>query len=179
MNSKKLVLLLCLIFPYFSHAQHNHSQHNPVNCSVSKEAGALIKARLMQNRQLFDTKEVEDLVNKRTITYLPLSIHNVSGDASGTGKTPEATILAFLCGLNAFYADQNIQFYIHNSIINRVNTYIYNNAGSNTSANYMVSYKVAGTINLYLSASINNAGSSWYSPQGDYIMLQKNMLMII
>ena len=176
MNSKKLVLLLCLIFPYFSHAQHNHSQHNPVNCSVSKEAGALIKARLMQNRQLFDTKEVEDLVNKRTITYLPLSIHNVSGDASGTGKTPEATILAFLCGLNAFYADQNIQFYIHNSIINRVNTYIYNNAGSNTSANYMVSYKVAGTINLYLSASINNAGSSWYSPQGDYIMLQKNML---
>ena len=79
MNSKKLVLLLCLIFPFFSHAQHNHSQHNPVNCSVSKEAGALIKARLMQNRQLFDTKEVEDLVNKRTITYLPLSIHNVSG----------------------------------------------------------------------------------------------------
>lgn len=176
MKQKKLVLLLCLLIPFLSHTQHQHSQDSPINCSVSKEAGALIKARLMHNRQLYDQRQVEDLMNKRSITYLPLSIHNISGDATGTGKTSEATILAFLCGLNAFYSDQDVQFYIHNTIIGRTNSYIHNNAGSTTSANYMVSYKVAGTINIYLSSSVNNSGSSWYSPQGDYIMLQKNML---
>lgn len=172
MNLKQLVVLIIILFPYLSKAQTKSSTpNNGFKCGVSVEAGALIKQRLMDNRSKFTRQEVQDLMNKRTTTYIPLSIHNVAADAAGTGRISEQVIFGFLCGLNALYADQDVQFYIHNQIYNRVSNAIHINASTNTARNHMLNFRVAGTLNLIVGASSQNQAASWYDPGGDFVFL--------
>jgi hypothetical protein len=175
MNLKKLVLTLTFLVPIFAFGQTT-SPNNHIKCGISAETAALIKERLMENRRNFSTQEVLDLTSGRTITYIPVSFHNVAENAAGNGKTSEATILSFLCGLNALYADQDVQFFIHNAIYNRISTFIYNNASSSTSRNQMLSYRVSNTLNLIIGSSINNQVASWYDGQGDFVFLLQSML---
>lgn len=177
MNSKLLTLLVTLLTPFLLHAQTpNQSYNNGFKCGITKEAAAIIKQRMLDNRNSFTKQEVQNLITGRTTTYIPLSIHNVAGDANGLGKTSEALIMAFICGLNDIYAAQDVQFFIHNVIYNRVNTFIYNNAGSGQARNSMMSYRVPNTLNLIIGASTNNPTASWYDVQGDFVFLLQQML---
>lgn len=177
MNLKKLALFVTLFIPFLMNAQSpSTSSNDGFKCGISEQSAALIKQRLMANRQLFTRQEVEDLVTKRTTTYIPVTIHNVAGNSSGLGKTSEQTILAFLCGLNAIYASQNVQFFMHGPIRNRISNNIYNNAGTSTSRFQMLSYRVPNTLNLIIGASINNPRASWYDTQGDFVFLLQQML---
>lgn len=177
MNLKKLALFVTLLIPFFLNAQTpNTSPNDAFKCGISEQAAALIKQRLMANRQLFTRQEVEDLVTKRATTYIPVTIHNVAGNSNGLGKTSEQAILGFLCGLNALYADQDVQFFMYGPIRNRVSNFIYNNAGTSTSRNQMLSYRVTNTLNLIIGASVNNPRASWYDPSGDFVFLLQQML---
>jgi hypothetical protein len=177
MNLKKLALFVTLFIPFLLNAQVlNVSPNDNVKCGISKEAAALIKQRLMSNRELFTRQEVENLMTGRTTTYIPVTIHNVAEGSSGLGKTSEQTILAFLCGLNAIYANQDVQFFLHGPIRNRVSPNIYYNASTTTSTFQMLSYRVSGTLNLIIGSSISNPRASWYSPAGDYVFLLQQML---
>lgn len=177
MNLKQLALLVTLLFPFLLNAQiPDPSPNDNLKCGISKETADLIKQRLMANRQLFTRQEVENLMTNRTTTYIPVTIHNVAGDANGLGKTSEQTIFAFLCGLNAIYADQDVQFFLHGPIRNRVSGNIYYNASTTTSLFQMLSYRVSNTLNLIIGSSINNPRASWYNPSGDFIFLLQQML---
>lgn len=148
------------------------------NCAVNTTAGALIKQRLMANRNLFTRQEVTGMMNARAITYLPLTIHNVS-NTSGEGATPIEVILSFVCGLNQLYADQDIQFFIHGQIRNLTSDFLDANSRTTQSAFVMLQQKVANTINLYVGRSLfypSQGTTSFYSPNGDYIFLQQAML---
>lgn len=177
MNLKKLALLITLLFPLLTNAQTpNTSLDDGLKCGISKEAADVIKQRLMANRQLFTRQEVEGLMTNRATTYIPVTIHNVAGNSSGLGKTSEQTILAFLCGLNAIYADQDVQFFMHGPIRNRISPNIYNNASTTTSRFQMLNYRVPNTLNLIIGASTLNPRASWYDTAGDFIFLLQQML---
>ena len=177
MNLKRLALLVTFFIPFLLNAQlTNPSSNHDLKCGISEEAAALIKQRLMANRQLFTREEVTNLVTNRTTTYVPVTIHNVAGNSSGLGKTSEQTILAFLCGLNAIYADQDVQFFMNGPILDRVSNNIYTNAGTSTSRNQMLSYRVFNTLNLIIGASTSNPTASWYDPSGDFVFLLQQML---
>lgn len=169
-----LLGLVTLLLPAFVIGQSpNQVQHQ---CGVGLDAGELIHQRLMANRAHFARQGNHNVTNGRSITYIPLSIHNVAADAQGTGRTSEATIMGLLCGLNAIYADQNIQFFIHNQIYNRVSGFIDSDARSFNALQHMYSYRVSGTLNLIIGASRNNRTASWYDPNGDFVFLLKSML---
>lgn len=177
MNLKKLALFVTLFIPFLLNAQViNTSPNDNVKCGISEQAAAAIKQRLMANRDLFTRQEVENLMTGRTTTYIPVTIHNVAANSAGLGKTSEQTILAFLCGLNAIYANQDVQFFLHGPIRDRVSNNIYNNASTTTSTFQMLSYRVPNTLNLIIGSSINNPRASWYSPSGDYVFLLQQML---
>lgn len=177
MSLKKLALFVTLFVPFLLNAQvTTPSPNDAFKCGISEQAAALIKQRLMSNRQLFTRQEVSDLMTNRVTTYVPVTIHNVAANSSGLGKTSEQTILAFLCGLNAIYADQDVQFFMHGPIRNRVSNNIYTNAGTSTSRNQMLSYRVANTLNLIIGASTSNPTASWYDPSGDFVFLLQQML---
>ena len=167
MRNILLTQLLCFFFISVSAQQYE--------CGVTKEVDALIKQRMMDNRQLYSRQEVDDLMNNRTITYIPVSFHSVSNSA-GEGAASEKEIFAFLCGLNGLYANQDIQFFIYNQINFRTSNSIDTDAGSNASANAMNNWSVSGTLNITIGRSQNNPTSSWYSGFGDYIFLLKQMM---
>jgi hypothetical protein len=169
MKLKNLLLLVVLLAPYFSIAQQQQQ------CGVSKQAGDLIKQRLMSNRQLFTKQQVIDLVTNRTITYIPISFHSVS-NSGGEGAATEGQIFDFLCGLNGIYLDQDIQFFIYNQINFRTSNAIDDDASTNASSSAMSGWKINGTLNITIGRSLSNPSSSWYSPWADYIFLLKQMM---
>lgn len=175
MNFSKLLGLVTLLLPFLLTAQTPATTTTP-ECGVSVETANLIRQRLMDNRSSFTRQDIQRLTNGRTITYVPVTIHNVAGDAAGTGKTGEATIMAFLCGLNAIYLDQDVQFFLHSPIRNRVSAFIYQNAGTTTARSNMLSYLVPNTMNLIIGASVSNPRASWYDGGGDFIFLLQQML---
>ncbi|MCH2021762.1 MAG: T9SS type A sorting domain-containing protein [Saprospiraceae bacterium] len=167
----KNVLLICAVA--FIALSETFAQYH--KCGVTKEADALIKQRLMQNRAMFTKQEVSDLMNNRTITYIPISFHSVS-NSSGEGAATEREIMDFLCGLNGLYASQDLQFFIYDQIHFRTSNNIDDNAGSNASAVDMYGWTVPQTLNITIGRSQNNPTSSWYSGFGDYIFLLKQMM---
>ena len=168
--------LVTLLFPLVLLAQHQPNAVAPHKCGVTQEAGELIRQRLMANRNFFARQQTQSFTNGRTITYIPLSIHNVAADIQGTGRTDEQVIMGFICGLNSIYADQSIQFYIYNQINNRVSGFIHSNARTFNALQNMYSYRISGTLNLVIGSSINNQVASWYDPSGDFVFLLKTML---
>lgn len=175
MNFSKLLGLVTLLLPFLLTAQTPATTTTP-ECGISEETASIIRQRLMDNRRAFTTQDVQRLVNGRNITYVPVTIHNVAADAAGTGKTSETTIMAFFCGLNAIYADQNVQFFLHSPIRSRVSNFIYQNARTSTARSHMLSYRVPGTLNMVIGASISNPTASWYDGGGDFIFLLQQML---
>jgi hypothetical protein len=153
-------------------------QAQQFNCGVDAAAGAIIKQRLMANRQLFTKQEVNDLMTSRAVTYIPLTIHNVR-NTSGEGGIADNAILGFLCGLNALYADQDIQFFIYGQINNLADDFIDANSNTFQARFNMFQNKVANTLNLYIGRSTFYPASgylSYYSPNYDFIFLQVPMV---
>ena len=138
-------LVTLLLLPTIIFAQNN--SQTPHQCGVSREAGELIRQRLMANRAYLARQGNHNVTNGRSITYIPLSIHNVAADIQGTGRTSETAIMGFLCGLNAIYADQDIQFFIRNQIYNRTSGFIDDNARSASAIQNMFSYRIGVTLN--------------------------------
>lgn len=166
-----VLLTMSLLVSLQSNAQQ-------IPCGVDPAAAAAIKERLMNNRRLLTNQQVQQLGNGRSITYLPLTIHNVSNQA-GEGRTSETMIMAFLCGLNALYADQDIQFFIHNQVRELTSNFLDANSNTFQSTLVMNQQRVAGTINIYLGRSLHYPASgyrSFYDPNGDHIFLQTPML---
>jgi len=162
-----LVILWIIVGTNIVQAQHN--------CGVSREAGELIKQRLMDNRRQFTKAQVKQLMNNRSITYIPVSIHSVA-NTSGEGAATEKEIFAFMCGLNKLYLQQDVQFFIYNQInfVNSDNLDL--DASSNASRQDMNSFQVNGTVNITIARSQNNPSSSWYNPGADNIFLLKQMM---
>lgn len=171
----QLLGLVILLFPVVLFAQ-TPSATPPHRCGISQEASEIIKQRMMATRAEYARQGIHNLTNGRTTTYIPVSIHNVAADATGTGRTSEQTIMAFLCGLNAIYADQNVQFFIHNQIHNRISSPIYNNASSFLAQQHIYSYRIPNTLNMIIGASLQNQRASWYDPNGDFVFLLQSML---
>ncbi|MGH1336641.1 MAG: T9SS type A sorting domain-containing protein [Aureispira sp.] len=174
MKFSTLLGLVTLLLPFLLTAQAPATA--TPECGISAETAELIRQRLMDNRRAFTTQDVQRLTNGRTITYVPVTIHNVAADAAGTGKTSEPTIMAFLCGLNAIYLDQDVQFFLHSPIRSRVSNFIYQNASTSTARSHMLSYRVPNTLNMIIGASISNPRASWYDGGGDFIFLLQQML---
>ncbi len=145
-----------------------------LDCGLSDATAVMIKQRLMQNRMLYTKQQVHDLMSNRTITYIPVSFHSVS-NSSGQGAATEKEIFAFLCGLNALYIDQDIQFFIYNQIHFRVSDAIDDDASSNASSQTMDNWSIPGTMNITIGRSLSNQWASWYS-WSDYIFLLKTMM---
>jgi len=168
MNWKLIFTLLFL--PLLS-----YGQGIPHKCGIDAQTAALIKQRLMDNRAAFTKQQVKNLTTNRVITYIPLTIHNVA-NSNGEGRTDEATILAFLCGLNAIYASQDVQFFIHNQIRNVTNNYVDANAFTTTAQFQMAAMKIGNTLNLIIGRSTNNQSASYYNGAGDFVFLLQSML---
>lgn len=146
-------------------------QHAPhTGCMMSVEDGAIIKDRMLRNRYDAQIQGALQERNSALPTYIPLGITSVA-NTSGIGHASVEQIHAMVCDLNRDYADQNVFFYIKDSIRYRQNNNVYNDASSFNSSIYMAQNKIANALNIYISPTVNNAVASFYTPAGDYVFL--------
>ena len=148
MNPLCLTIVLVFIFAGSLSSQSS-------NCRLSPQTASLIKQRLLYQRQLYTKEQINQLVQRRSISYIPISFHSVS-NVAGEGAATEKEIFAFLCGLNTLYTDQNVQFFIHNQIHFRQSDAIDSDASSVASETTMSNWQIPGTINITIGRSINN-----------------------
>lgn len=141
-----------------------------LECGVDLTEGTAIKQRMLDNRSNIRIDDVDAIKNRRTITWIPITIHNV-GDANGNGYTSELSIYAMFCDLNNDYASQNIQFYLHSPISYINLPAVHYNAFSNNARLLMIDNKVPNTLNIYVGQSINNPKASFYSGAGDFVFM--------
>lgn len=167
---KKSIFTLCLFSGFLAQAQnveHNHAPHR--GCSVGLETGAQLKERMFSQRE---DARLNALVAQRSnaTTYIPVAVTSVS-NTNGVGHANASNLLAMICDMNNDYADQNIVFYLKDSIRYLRNDALYNDAFSNSAIYYMSSNKVANAVNIYVSPTVGNSVASYYMPSGDFVFI--------
>lgn len=170
-----MALLYCAS-PIFG--QHNHSSH--VQCGTDVVDQEAIMDRLMENRRNKAAllAEFEAFKASRTsfdsVIYIPILFHVIS-QSDGTGGASWQQVFNNVCAINDFYADQNVQFYIHG--INRFNSdQVYVNG---TSADYVRSiHKENGVMNVYIGGPyVQGTGyGAYYAPNFDWIFAWNNQI---
>ena len=82
MNPLCLTIVLVFIFAGSLSSQSS-------NCRLSPQTASLIKQRLLYQRQLYTKEQINQLVQRRSISYIPISFHsvsNVAGEGGGNGE---------------------------------------------------------------------------------------------
>lgn len=92
--------------------------------------------------------------------FMPVTIHNVAQD-NGTGRLGLAQILEQFCVLNTDYDSANIHYFINWPIRNINNSGFASHPDIVAGAQFMLQYKVPGTMNSFICASA--AGNCGYN----------------
>lgn len=168
-NFTSLFIALFLV-PSFLYAQ----QHP---CGTSRTELDRITQRLLENKHFLAVNGLED---RNEVIYVPITFHIVGETTTGNGMVSESKVLEMLCGINEYYEDQDIQFYIKR--FNYIkNTSLYNNPGSFGGESAMISNKKFDSINMYLPNSAGEPGVLGYYLEGnnyenDWIIIIKNQV---
>lgn len=143
--------------------------------TVSPEWREAITQRLLENKRMV----AEGLVQERNaITYIPIKFHLVA-KADGSGRIPEANVYDMLCRMNEDYADQEIQFFVHDGFNYIDHDNAYTGPGSFLGGLKLRSEKQNGNVNIFICQNANNNGGGqgttlgYYDPIEDWVILRK------
>jgi hypothetical protein len=132
-------------------------------------------------------KSSEPLAKSRATLYVPITFHLVAS-SSGTNRLLPSNVVEMLDGVNTYYKDQNIVFYIKN--FNNINSDNVNNtpaANSALTAMYnardgVSSSGTAGSLNCFVTAAAETGGTlggttlGYYSFNEDWVVLKKDQV---
>jgi hypothetical protein len=133
-------------------------------------------------------KSSENHAVSRATIYIPITFHLV-GTTSGKERILPSQVICLMDGLNAYFKNHNIVFYIKN--FNNINNdAVFTTAGSISSLTTMYNNRdgvttspVAGSINIFVVKQIDNSPLggvtiSAYSIKDDWIILRKDQVGI-
>lgn len=161
---KKILLLFATLtnFSILAHSQEQeHSYLDLAPCGTTPESQKALKWDFLADRTAADT-----------ILYVPMTIHNIANDSTGSffaiGK-----ILDAFDQLNRDYVDAKIHFYIVD-ILNKRNSAWNNHKTIIEGANMMFANNVPNTFNIYIVT--NAAGNCGYNLPYAGIALDKSCM---
>jgi hypothetical protein len=120
--------------------------------------GSMIVDQMIENRN-----EMRDFVQDRVATvYLPVRFI-LTAKSDGSERTKETTALEALCNINNNFADQEIQFYLHEfKYLN--NTQLYNNGMSPFAYSTLNSNMTYDAINIFMVKDAGGGAAAFYQP---------------
>lgn len=172
------LLTLASVF-LLSIATSANGQHVPHEgpCGMSRADLDLVTEQLLLNQAHLEEFGVD--LRGGSTTYIPVKFHIVNR-TDGTGGVPLEKVLEMLCGINEFYADQNLVFFIRNGINTINNTGLFDNPQSQSSIQLLINSRVTGTMNVFLTDQTGNANILGYYTPGqagfpaDYIVVRRS-----
>jgi hypothetical protein len=161
----RLILLTLFLFSYsLTFAQA------PDACGTSVEAQYFQREKMFQNRLRIDQTEIERLQNQRFTIYIPTVIHIV-GDSAGNAVADPDGALGMMCRLNEDFADQNIQFYIKDSIRYFYDNIVNADAYDSVSIDRMILAKDTLALNIFINGAAGGGVAGYYSRRGDFVFI--------
>lgn len=138
------------------------------NCGVLPQHDEQIKAQMLRNRAQIFPQDLQALRQSRNVRYVPVTVHFIGTSAGQYFGSPLRALLC-ICALNRDFADQNIQFYLHDDEPIR---YLPDDEAREFGySSSMFFAKVPNTMNIFVgSSAIPVAG--YYMPGEDFIFLQ-------
>jgi len=140
-----------------------------ISCGLRLDEAIELKRDMIQNRNRFPLISNANLKNSLPL-YLPLHIQIV-GNQQGIGFANPQAVLSMVCRLNTDFADQNIQFYIKDSLSYLMNDSIYIDAYDSTAVDSMIAHKDTNAINIYINGLAGGGVAGYYSRRGDYVFM--------
>lgn len=173
MRSSLLCLAAVLLLsPDLFGQHHDHS----APCGTSREDLDQITEQLVQNLAVLEERPVD--LRNGAITYVPIKFHIVR-KSDGTEGVDTEFVLAMLCGLNEFFADQEIQFFIKGGFNYINNSVLFDNPKGTTGVTVMNNNRASGHLNIFLTNQTGEADVLGYYTAGqsyaqDYIVIRKS-----
>jgi hypothetical protein len=156
--------------------QAQHAAHEGP-CGMTRADLDVVTTQLLSNMAMLEEYGAD--LREGSTTYIPVKFHIVNR-TNGTGGVPLERVLEMLCGINEFYADQNLVFFIRNGINTINNTTLFDNPQSEASILLMLNSRVTGTLNIFLTDQTGAANILGYYTPGqagfpaDYIVIRRS-----
>ena len=146
-----------------------------MTCGTTLEDNAAIKEQMLQNRANINRSEIDFLRNKRTITYIPVTVHLIA-NIDSTGAPTVQSAVNTICNLNTYFLDMGIQYYFHPTrpINYLYNSTVFNDGYSNTSIGIMGMNKTPNAMNIYIGDRVSSNVAGYYSRGGDFVFIRKS-----
>jgi hypothetical protein len=157
-----LSVLFVIAFSAFSFAQGN--------CGLSYEEGLQVREQMFRNRAEIPLQTIRNIQNSRFTIHIPLVIHIV-GNSNGQGFVAAQNVLGMVCRLNNDFADQNLRFYIKDSLRYLRDDLIFADAYDSLAVNRMITYKDTTALNIFTNGSAGGGVAGYYSRRGDYVFM--------
>lgn len=171
-----LAILVTLLGMFELQAQHTHAGF----CGTSREALDVIQSQVLTYLAEIGENEVD--LRNGAITYVPVRFHIVR-KSDGTGGIEIDKILSMLCGINEFYADQEISFFIKDGFNYINNNTLFDNPQHNSSITLMNNSRIKGALNIFITNQTGEVGTlAYYTPgnplwSSDYIVIRKDQII--
>ena len=163
------LLILCILSLFFITASSAQERESG-NCGVGYEEGFEIRAQMFQNRANIDRAQIQQLQNQRFTIWIPLVIHLI-GNNQGQGFASPSPAVSMICRLNADFADQNIQFYIKDSIRFVKDDTIFVDAYDSIAIDRMILLKDTMAANVFINGSAGGGVAGYFSRRGDFVFI--------
>lgn len=173
MKKISVSLALCFAVIYFAKAQTTNG-----SCGTSAADQWQYVDRLKENVAKAESGQV--VSDRSAVQYVPIHFHIV-GDAAGSGKHKESSILDQLCDLNEAYAPFDIRFYLSPHPTYGIFDYSINNANvyaGQTNTFLMSSRRHNNAVNVFVvnQAFDSNNILAYYSPPNDWVVSRKDQI---
>lgn len=175
MNEFKGLIATFFFFVFFSLPLYTQDHHLGHQCGY--HSGPEEMERLEKNLELarqFNFHRSDD------IYYMPLKIHLIAR-SDGSGRVSETDVISQMCILNNNYEPFNIQFFLKDGSINKINnTSAYNNASAAPAI--LFGHKDDRAINVYFAGTATESGAGgfvlgFYTPQWDWIVCRNDQVL--
>jgi hypothetical protein len=140
------------------------------NCGLNYEEGYLLREQMFRNRVEVPLQTIRNIQNNRFTIHIPLVIHLV-GNSNGQGFVAAQNVLGMVCRLNNDFADQNLRFYIKDSLRYLRDDLIFADAYDSLAVNRMITYKDTTALNIFTNGSAGGGVAGYYSRRGDYVFM--------
>ncbi len=163
----KYLLLLTLLL--FSIGQYSNAQNMPP-CGITDEDQYQIREQMFRNRNQIPIEQIQQLQKQRFTIYIPTVIHMI-GDSVGNSVVAPQGVLGMMCRLNEDFADQNIQFYIKDSLRYLYDNIIHADAYDSVAIDRMITYKDTTALNIFINSVAGGGVAGYYSRRGDFVFM--------
>jgi len=139
-------------------------------CGLNFEEGFLLREQMFRNRADIPLQTIRAIQNSRFTIHIPLVIHIV-GNSNGQGFASAQNILSMICRLNRDFEDQNLRFYIKDSLRYLRDDLIFADAYDSLAVNRMISFKDTTALNIFTNGVAGGGVAGYYSRRGDYVFM--------